>query len=123
LLDAGWLWVLNTDVMFENIEQAAPDPILGLTEIYNTDPNPEKINLGVGIYQNEQGKTPVLPSVKRAEELLLKQEASKSYLPIPGTADYGKAVQTLLFGPDSELVGEGRTRRVAQVPFGWLVSF
>jgi len=94
--------------MFEHIEQAAPDPILGLTEIYNTDPNPEKINLGVGIYQNEQGKTPVLPSVKRAEELLLKQETSKSYLPIPGTADYGKAVQMLLFGSDSELVGEGR---------------
>lgn len=94
--------------MFENIEQAAPDPILGLTEVYNADPNPEKINLGVGIYQNEQGKTPVLPSVKRAEELLLKQEASKSYLPIPGTPDYAKAVQTLLFGADSELRAEGR---------------
>ena len=94
--------------MFENIEQAAPDPILGLTEVYNVDSNPEKINLGVGIYQNEQGKTPVLPSVKRAEALLLKQEASKSYLPIPGTPDYAKAVQTLLFGADSEWVSEGR---------------
>lgn len=94
--------------MFENIEQAAPDPILGLTEVYNADPNPDKINLGVGIYQNEQGKTPVLPSVKRAEELILKQEASKSYLPIPGSPDYAKAVQTLLFGEDSELRAEGR---------------
>lgn len=94
--------------MFENIELAAPDPILGLNEIYNADPNPEKINLGVGIYQDEQGKTPVLTSVKRAEELLLKREVSKSYLPIPGTPDYSKAVQTLLFGADSSLRADGR---------------
>lgn len=94
--------------MFENVEKAAPDPILGLTEIYNADPNPEKINLGVGIYQNDEGATPVLPSVKRAETLLLTQESTKSYLPIPGSAEYGKAVQGLLFGADSDLVGEGR---------------
>jgi aspartate/tyrosine/aromatic aminotransferase len=94
--------------MFKHIEQAAPDPILGLTEVYNADSNPEKINLGVGIYQDEQGKTPVLPSVKKAEALLLKSEISKSYLPIPGTPDYGKAVQTLLFGTDSAIVDEGR---------------
>jgi len=94
--------------MFKHIEQAAPDPILGLTEIYHADPNPEKINLGVGIYQNEQGKTPVLPSVKLAEGMLLKSELSKSYLPIPGTPDYGKAVQTLLFGADSAIMDEGR---------------
>ena len=94
--------------MFENLEQAAPDPILGLTEIYKADPNPEKINLGVGIYQDDQGKTPVLPSVKKAESLLLKNESSKSYLPIPGTPDYAKAVQTLLFGEGSEIVAEGR---------------
>ncbi|NWK56927.1 aspartate/tyrosine/aromatic aminotransferase [Verrucomicrobiaceae bacterium N1E253] len=94
--------------MFENIPQAAPDPILGLTEVYNADPNPEKINLGVGIYQDEQGKTPVLTSVKRAEDLILKQEQSKSYLPIPGSPDYAKAVQTLLFGEDSALRSEGR---------------
>lgn len=94
--------------MFEKMKQAAPDPILGLAEIYNADPNPGKINLGVGIYQNEQGETPVLPSVKLAEALLLKREESKSYLPIPGSPDYAKAVQTLLFGAESDLRSEGR---------------
>ena len=107
-LDRWRVVCLTNGDMFENLEQAAPDPILGLTEIYKADPNPEKINLGVGIYQDDQGKTPVLPSVKKAESLLLKNESSKSYLPIPGTPDYAKAVQTLLFGEGSEIVAEGR---------------
>jgi len=94
--------------MFENIKRAAPDPILGLTEIFKADPNPEKINLGVGIYQDNQGTTPVLPSVKRAEAIILQEETSKSYLPIPGTPEYAKAVQSLLLGCDNSLVDEGR---------------
>jgi len=95
-------------IMFENIEQAAPDPILGLTEVFRADPNPEKINLGVGVYQDQQGKTPVLPSVKQAEAAILEREESKSYLPIPGAPAYAKAVQTLLFGEASDLVEAGR---------------
>ncbi len=94
--------------MFENVEQAAPDPILGLTEVFNQDPNVEKINLGVGVYQDTSGKTPVLPSVKQAEAIVLEKEVSKGYLPIPGLPAYGKAVQTLLFGADSELLTSGR---------------
>lgn len=84
--------------MFENVEVAPADPILGLTEAFNKDPNPQKINLGVGIYKDAQGKTPVLASVKEAERRLLEQENTKNYLPIEGDAAYASAVQTLLFG-------------------------
>ena len=89
---------------FESIQAAAPDPILGLTEAFNAEPRDGKINLGVGIYQDDDGMTPVLPSVKLAEERLLQGEASKSYLPITGTPAFAGAVQSLLFGdggPDS----------------------
>jgi len=94
-------------VMFESIELAPADPILGLAAVYNADPNPNKINLGVGIYQNSEGRTPVLPSVKQAESVILEKEQTKSYLPIPGSAKYAAAVQTMLFGNDSRIVQDG----------------
>ena len=84
--------------MFETLEMAPPDAILGLTEAFNKDPNPHKINLSVGVYQDANGRTPILESVKEAERRLLESEKSKSYLPINGPADFGKHTQDLVFG-------------------------
>lgn len=101
--------------MFENVETAPADPILGLTEAFNKDPRPEKINLGVGVYKDASGKTPVLASVKAAERRLLDEETTKNYLPIEGDATYDRCVQELLFGGGSALLGRSAT---AQCPGG-----
>jgi len=94
--------------MFESIEMAPPDAILGLTEAFKKDPRPGKINLGVGVYKNEKNNTPVFKSVKKAEERLLLEETSKTYLPISGAPEYGQAVQRMVFGADSEIVQSKR---------------
>ena len=71
-------------MFFDHIEAAPADPILGLTETFKNDPNPKKINLGVGVYKNEAGVTPILDCVKQAEKLIFETETTKSYLPITG---------------------------------------
>jgi aromatic-amino-acid transaminase len=93
---------------FAHIEQAPPDPIIGLTEAFIQDTNPAKVNLGVGVYQDATGKVPVLKVVREAEARYYEQEATKSYLPIDGLAAYNKEVQKLLFGADSQVIAEGR---------------
>lgn len=103
--------------MFEQLTAAPPDPILGLTEAFKKDPRQDKINLGVGVYTTDAGATPVLESVKLAEEALLKEETTKNYLAIPGPAAYGAEVQKLLFGADHEIVSSGRAA-TAQTPGG-----
>ncbi len=103
--------------MFERVVAAPADPILGLTEEFKKDPRAEKINLGVGIYKNEQGETPVLATVKKAEAALVETEKTKSYLTIEGTAEYALAVQQLLFGADSQIIAEKRAK-TAQAPGG-----
>ncbi len=103
--------------MFEKVVAAPADPILGLTEEFKKDPRTEKINLGVGIYKNEAGETPVLATVKKAEAALLESEKTKSYLTIEGTAEYGLAVQKLLFGDKSEIVTQ-KLAKTAQAPGG-----
>ncbi|HAS61930.1 MAG TPA: aromatic amino acid aminotransferase [Vibrio sp.] len=103
--------------MFEKVVAAPADPILGLTEEFKKDPRAEKINLGVGIYKNEQGETPVLATVKKAEAALVETEKTKSYLTIEGTAEYGLAVQQLLFGTDSDIIAAKRAK-TAQAPGG-----
>lgn len=103
--------------MFEHVSMAAADPILGLTEAFKKDERAYKINLGVGIYKNEAGQTPILATVKEAEKRLLAEETTKSYLTIEGIAAYGSAVQKLLFGKDSDIVADNRAR-TAQVPGG-----
>lgn len=103
--------------MFEELQMAPADPILGLSEAFGNDTNPDKINLGVGIYKNELGKTPILDSVKKAEEKILETETSKSYLPIPGGKDFAAVVQQLLFGPDSDIIKTNRAV-TAQTPGG-----
>jgi aspartate/tyrosine/aromatic aminotransferase len=103
--------------MFSTLTLAPPDSILGLTEAFKKDPNPEKINLGVGVYEDEQGHTPVLECVKRAELRLLQEESSKNYLGIAGLAEYDRAVLELLFGRDGAPIASGRAAAV-QTPGG-----
>jgi len=103
--------------MFEAIEKAPPDAILGLTEAFNKDPNPAKINLSVGVYKDAQGQTPVLETVKEAERRLLASEVTKSYKPINGAPEYAKAVQGLLFGEGHEVIASSRAA-TAHTPGG-----
>ncbi|EKO3662255.1 aspartate/tyrosine/aromatic aminotransferase [Vibrio metschnikovii] len=103
--------------MFEKVVAAPADPILGLTEEFKSDPRTDKINLGVGIYKNEAGQTPVLATVKKAEAALLESEKTKSYLTIEGTAEYGLAVQKLLFGEQADIINTQRAK-TAQAPGG-----
>ena len=90
------------------IEMAPRDPILGLSEAFNADPNPLKINLGVGVYYGEDGKVPLLNCVKKAEATLAEKSTPRTYLPIEGLAAYDKAVQALVFGADSAVIQEKR---------------
>lgn len=94
--------------MFDSVQAAPPDAILGLTEAFRADHNPDKINLGVGVYQDDTGTTPVLECVKEAAKRLAESIGTKSYLPIPGAPAYGKAVQELIFGADHEIVTSRR---------------
>nr|WP_161427458.1 MULTISPECIES: amino acid aminotransferase [unclassified Vibrio] len=105
------------NIMFEKVVAAPADPILGLTEEFKSDARKEKINLGVGIYKNEAGQTPVLATVKKAEAALLESEKTKSYLTIEGTAEYALAVQKLLFGDTSTIVNN-QLAKTAQAPGG-----
>ena len=90
--------------MLETIEAAPSDAILGLTAAFRQDQRSDKINLSVGVYQDETGKTPLLEGVREAEQHLAELANSKSYLPIPGAPDFGQAVQQLAFGEDHEVV-------------------
>jgi len=103
--------------MFEQLEMAPPDPILGLTEAYSKDPNPDKVNLGVGVYKDASGKTPVLDCVKTAEGRILAEESTKGYLPMSGSPDYGAVVQKLVFGTNADVVTNGRAA-TAHTPGG-----
>jgi aromatic-amino-acid transaminase len=93
---------------FSEVPLAPADPILGLTEAFQADKNPNKVNLGVGVYQDGRGKVPVLSVVREAERRWYEKEDSKAYLPIDGLPSYRQEVQALLFGRDSSLVKEGR---------------
>ena len=87
---------------------ASKDPILGVTETFNADKNPHKVNLGVGIYYDDNGKVPLLECVRQAENLLAEKSAPRSYLPIDGLPAYDRAVRELVFGADSAAVRENR---------------
>ena len=84
--------------LFSAVEMAPRDPILGLNEQYNADPNPAKVNLGVGVYYDANGKLPLLACVATAEKQMLEAPKARGYLPIDGIAAYDKAVQSLVFG-------------------------
>jgi len=94
--------------LLAGVKAAPRDPILGITEAFAADANPNKVNLGVGIYTDDTGKVPVLECVRRAELRLAEQPLPRGYLPIDGLPAYDKAVQELLFGKDSKAVADGR---------------
>ncbi len=94
--------------LFSAIDMAPRDPILGITEAYNADKNPNKVNLGVGVYYDDNGKVPLLECVRKAEAQLMEKATPRTYLPIEGLAAYDKAVQELVFGADSAVIQEKR---------------
>jgi aromatic-amino-acid transaminase len=94
--------------LFAAIQMAPRDPILGITEAFNADQNPDKTNLGVGVYYDDNGKVPLLQCVQQAEATLMQKSAPRTYLPIEGLAAYDKAVQELVFGADSEVIASKR---------------
>jgi len=97
------------------VEMAPKDPILGVTEAFNADPNPRKVNLGVGVYCNEEGKVPLLECVREAQKALEAKAAPHPYLPIDGIPAYDRAVQELVFGADSAVVQDGRAITVQAI--------
>lgn len=103
--------------MFENITAASADPILGLADLFRADERPGKINLGIGVYKDETGKTPVLTSVKKAEQFLLENETTKNYLSIDGIPEFARCTQELLFGKGNAISASKRAS-TAQTPGG-----
>jgi aromatic-amino-acid transaminase len=98
--------------LFAAVEMAPRDPILGLNEQFGADSNPAKVNLGVGVYYDDDGKLPLLKCVQEAERLMMEAPKARGYLPIDGIAAYDKAVQGLVFGADSAAVKAGRIATV-----------
>ncbi len=98
--------------LFSAVEMAPRDPILGLIEQFNADTNPNKVNLGVGVYFDDNGKLPLLQCVQAAEKAMMEKPTARGYLPIDGIAAYDAAVKALVFGADSEPVKSGRVATV-----------
>jgi aromatic-amino-acid transaminase len=101
--------------LLANVKMAPRDAILGLTELYVADPNPKKVNLGVGVYYDDQGKVPLLECVRRADEALTAAGVARPYLAMDGFPDYVRQVQLLLFGPNHPAVAAGRVTTVQAV--------
>jgi aromatic-amino-acid transaminase len=101
--------------MFTAVEMAPRDPILGLNEQYAADSNPKKVNLGVGVYYDDNGKLPLLNCVKDAEADMMKAPSARGYLPIDGIVAYDNAVKGLVFGADSEPVKSGRVATIQAI--------
>jgi len=101
--------------MFTAVEMAPRDPILGLNEQFAADTNPNKVNLGVGVYYDDNGKLPLLQCVQAAEQNMMKAPTARGYLPIDGIAAYDNAVKVLVFGADSEPVTSGRVATIQAI--------
>ncbi|MFC7418284.1 amino acid aminotransferase [Iodobacter arcticus] len=97
-----------TSSIFTAVEMAPRDPILGLNEAFNADTRTGKVNLGVGVYYDDNGKIPLLAAVKAAEKTRMDAQPPRGYQAIEGLGAYNQAVQNLVFGADSELVSSGR---------------
>ena len=100
---------------FSAVEMAPRDPILGITEAFAADANPNKVNLGVGVYCDDNGKLPLLKCVQAAEKAMMDKPSPRGYLPIDGIAAYDAAVKALVFGADTEPVKSGRVATVQGV--------
>jgi aromatic-amino-acid transaminase len=101
--------------LFTAVEMAPRDPILGLNEQFNADANPNKVNLGVGVYYDDNGKLPLLECVQAAEKKMMESPKARGYLPIDGIAAYDAAVKSLVFGAESEPVKSGRVATVQAI--------
>jgi aromatic-amino-acid transaminase len=101
--------------LFSAVEMAPRDPILGLNEQFAADTNPLKVNLGVGVYYDDNGKLPLLQCVQQAEKALMDKPTARGYLPIDGIAAYDNGVKALVFGADSEPVQSGRVATVQAI--------
>ncbi len=101
--------------LFSAVQTAPRDPILGINEQFAEDPNPAKVNLGVGVYTDENGKLPLLACVAAAEQRLVEAAKPRGYLPIDGIAAYDRLVQALVFGAESAVVADGRVATVQAV--------
>ena len=106
---------MSSTTLFSAVEMAPRDPILGLNEQYNADPNPAKVNLGVGVYFDDQGKLPLLQCVRAAEQAMMEKPAPRGYLSIDGIAAYDNGVKSLVFGADSDVVQSGRVATVQAI--------
>ena len=101
--------------LFTAVEMDPRDPILGLNEQFNADPNPHKVNLGVGVYFDDNGKLPLLQCVQAAEQAMMEKPSARGYLPIDGIAAYDSAIKNLVFGANSEPVTSGRIATVQAI--------
>ncbi|MET1116875.1 MAG: amino acid aminotransferase [Comamonas sp.] len=101
--------------LFTAVEMAPRDPILGLNEQFASDTNPDKVNLGVGVYFDDNGKLPLLQCVQTAEKAMMAQPTARGYLPIDGIVAYDNAVKALVFGEGSEPVTSGRVATVQAI--------
>ena len=101
--------------LFSAVELAPRDPILGLNDQFAADTNPNKVNLGVGVYFDDNGKLPLLQCVQAAETAMMEKPTARGYLPIDGIAAYDNAVKALVFGAESDVVTSGRVSTVQAI--------
>jgi aspartate aminotransferase len=103
--------------MFERLDRLPPDPILGLMAAFRADNDPRKVDLGVGVYRNDQGDTPVLAAVRKAEQAVLARQGTKSYVAAAGNPGFNQSMERLVFGEDHPALKAGRVRTI-QAPGG-----
>jgi aspartate aminotransferase len=103
--------------MFERLDRLPPDPILGLMAAFRADNDPRKVDLGVGVYRNDQGDTPVLQAVRKAEQAVLARQGTKSYVAAAGNPGFNQSMERLVFGEDHPALKGGRIRTI-QAPGG-----
>ena len=103
--------------MLERLDRLLPDPILGLMAAFRADPDPRKVDLGVGVYRDDQGDTPVLKAVRQAEQAVLARQNTKSYVAAAGNPGFNQAMERLVFGADHPVLTGGRVRTI-QAPGG-----
>ncbi|BFM50876.1 amino acid aminotransferase [Marinomonas sp. THO17] len=103
--------------MFKHLKAVPGDPLLALIVAHQQDPNPKKIDLGVGVYKDDAGQTPILHSVKKAEAMMVENEITKSYLGVYGATEFSPIIQELLLGKDSDIIKQGRIQST-QTPGG-----
>src|SRR5256884_6448976 len=92
----------ESESMFERLESVIPDPILGLMAAFRADPDPRKVDLGVGVYRDDRGETPVLNAVREAEGAVLAHQTTKTYVAASGNAAFNEAIERLVLGDQHE---------------------